>query len=239
MTYRDDREALERRVAELEADLARAREAISRLEGREGATSASKTRAAPDRVLGVRTELAIVRELDFEIGESGFEAIAEVLRARLPLGQIAQIGRTLTHRWQSHEIRVSHTERGMEIRARANHKPSRNGLLFVGPLLGALVSLPATGILLDVGTGALGLAVAIPIVLVIAFLVLRQLVRRTIEREQATIAGVVEAIATVAQEHRKSRRRIALEDGATREAAEVEAAEAELAEGSEEESARV
>src|SRR5262245_46091292 len=98
MAYRDDEEALRRRVADLEGELSEARATIARLQG-ESATQAVSS-DEPSWFLGAPTRLELERELPFEVTDEGYEAIAELARKRFPasVGGVSQVGRTLIYR---------------------------------------------------------------------------------------------------------------------------------------------
>jgi hypothetical protein len=81
MGYRNESDALRGRVVELEEELVAARETIDRLEGR-GTTGATREQPA-GWFTGAPKRLELTRELPFEIGDEGFEAIAALLRTRM------------------------------------------------------------------------------------------------------------------------------------------------------------
>ncbi len=87
MTYRDDREADQERIASLESELAKARDQIARLEGRReqalvlAGSRALAQRPAAARWLGAPLELELTREFDGELPPARFEDLLPLIRS--------------------------------------------------------------------------------------------------------------------------------------------------------------
>ena len=201
MAYRDDRDVLQDRVQELESELDEARDTIARLQGRTG----GQVDDTVDRVLGAPLGMRLTRRLDVELDDEAYEPVAELLRARFPRGQTAQLGKSLVHRWGPHEIRVARRGKRTEIVATADHRPNRQGLLFGTPGLALIASLMVSGLLLDLGQRGLLLA-AIPLTIVACFLGLRALNLRAVMRERGSMAATVEAAVELVERHARPRR---------------------------------
>lgn len=221
MTYRDDREALQGRVEQLEAELARARAVIERLEGR-GTTVVED--GPRDRLIGVPLSLHLARRIEVTADEGAFEAMADVLRARLPAGQCSQVGRTLTHRFATYEIRVTRNADSTDIVARADHRHARQGTLLGTPGVALLAGALIAGAFLEMRLGPIAVALVLPLVVIGVFVALRTAVARGVLRERAEIAGVVESLGAIAALHATSERKRIRADGD----AEADTDEAEL-----------
>src|SRR5690606_19605816 len=94
VSYRDETEALRGRVQHLEDELQSAEEKIARLQG-EAAPSSPGTQIVESRLIGGPARYEREELLDYEIGEEGYEKIAEVLRTRMHLTNVSQVGRSL------------------------------------------------------------------------------------------------------------------------------------------------
>lgn len=138
MTYRDDREALSARVAQLEGELDEARALIRRLRG-EGVELTS------NRWLGAPTSIELERFVEGEMPESAREEIIEVLRAQLgQIGRAETIGRTLAWRTErdpqqgGRHVEVLVTIRGGRTRVQVRERlGALAGGLFGGVVGGA------------------------------------------------------------------------------------------------------
>ncbi|MBL9024266.1 MAG: hypothetical protein JNL21_18880 [Myxococcales bacterium] len=196
MAYRDDEEAQRGRVAELERELAEAREKIARLEGR----FPEQTPREASRLLGVPLMLEREKVLPLEVSEDGFVAIANALEARLPGGTTAQVGRMLTHKKGAYELRVSRLDGGnTRVQLRGDYRAAK--LMF---LLGSPGLMLITAVLLaSVGTvlGPIGTAVGAVMGIVAAVLGFRWLVRRSLVQDQRLLEGLFETAVTLASSH--------------------------------------
>lgn len=212
MTYRDETEGLRTRVAELETELAGAREKIARLEGE--STTPKGDADGVDRLTGAPSGLHLERELPFEVTDEGYEAIAELLRTRLPgqnprfpaVGQVSQVGRTLTYVSPMVQVRVARGDGRTSLRIDANHRAARVGVIlgsFYATLLGSLL---VTGVLKGLGVTPLALVVALPILLVLTVMATRRLARAHVEKRRTSLAGVLEAMADLGAKHARKRK---------------------------------
>ena len=93
MGYRNEQDGLRAQVTELQEQLAHANLRIERLTGNAPLPPAGEV-IERSRLLDAPSRVVLERDLDFEIGDEGFEAIAALLRPKL--GAVAQVGRTLT-----------------------------------------------------------------------------------------------------------------------------------------------
>ncbi len=225
MAYRDDEEAQRGRVAELERELAEAREKIARLEGR----FPEQTPREASGLLGVPLMLERETMLPLEVSEDGFVAIANALEARLPGSTTTQVGSTLTHRKGVYELRVSRLDGKTRIQLKGDYRAAK--LMFV---LGSPGLMLIAGVLLaSVGTalGPVGTAVGAVMGIVAAVLGFRWLMRRSLVQDQRLLEGLFETAVTLASSHgaKLEPTRIAAQTRVSEEAAETEAEAAEAA----------
>lgn len=194
MTYRDDKESMGQRIEQLEGELATAHHRIARLEGRDG-DHLSDAMADFDS----KEELHVSRVLDVAITESGVEAIADMLRQRLPNAVVTGVGRSLNCRWGTSELRVIRHDDRTEIQLRANDP--RQKLLFA---LGAVGFAALAGPLL---AGPLAVAVpwsavaTVPLVILGGYMLMGWLVARTIRIARTTLRGAFESAVALAEAH--------------------------------------
>ena len=235
MGYRDEREALEAKVQELEEDLGEARQTIARLQG-EGPAPVGAD--APSAFLGAPPLLHLERELPFEVSDEGYEAIADILRARLStpaVGTVGQVGRTLTFQRPGLTVRIAREPEGKtRITLDDNHQ-GFGVLLGVGTMGATFFGLvPVIALLKALAFTPAALIVALPLLILTCYAPLRALVSRLVMRERAKRAAVIEVIAETAARHvRPTRARIAVpaaEAGEEAGASEHEAEEAEALE---------
>jgi hypothetical protein len=154
MAYRDDREQLRVRVAELEDELKSAREQIRVLEG----TAPRGRRGFGELLTGAPLRLLHERVIDGELSAKAHEEIVEALRRRFgALGQASTVGRTLA--WSNV---VPQGTRAVEISVSARDgKTTVRGMERMSNLAGGLFG----GIVGGVGGG--GMAFVIPLVLAV------------------------------------------------------------------------
>ncbi len=240
MAYRDERGALEARVQELEDDLAGARATIARLQGEGGAAQVGSEKPSP--FLGAPTKLHLERELPFELSDEGYEAIADLLRARLSTpttGMVGQVGRTLTFQRPGLTLRVAREAEGKtRISLDETQLQGFAALLAGGTVMGAFFGLvPVIALLKALAFTPAALVVALPLLVIACYTPLRAIISRHVWSERRKLAGVVEAVAETAARHaRPTRARIATPAPATEltaEASEHEAEEAEALERAE------
>jgi hypothetical protein len=210
MGYRDDEEALRRRVADLEGELSEAHATIARLQG-ESATHAGAS-DKPNWFLGAPMRLELERELPFEVTDEGYEAIAELARKRFPtsMGGVSQVGRTLTYQQGGvTELKLSRIGPGRtRMSLRSDHRAHGVilGAMAPGASLFALVGVVA--VLRAVGATPASLVVALPLVVISCFLLIRALVARSVVTQRAKMAGLFETVAEIAAQHTVPRVRI-------------------------------
>jgi hypothetical protein len=217
MGYRDEKASLRARVAELESELAEKDEAIARLQGRLGTTQSAES--SHGRVLDAPEALVLERTLDHGVSTEGLEAIATVLRERLQL-PVSQVGRTLRGQQGTVLFELTTGPERTELRLQATYHDRRHGVLVVGPIAGLFSCGVALGILGPFGLGTAAMAAALTLAGVAAPLGLVRLVRRTVRKEQANVAGTFEAVAALAAAHREEpvRARVSVEAEAMAEA---------------------
>jgi Tfp pilus assembly protein FimV len=234
--YRDEREALEAKVQELEDDLGEARRTIARLQG-EGA-AAQPGSDAPSAFLGAPPRLHLERELPFEVSDEGYEAIADILRARLStpaagnMGNVGQVGRTLTFQRPGLTVRIAREPPGKtRITLDDNHQ-GFGVLLGVGTMGTTFFGLvPVIALLKALAFTPAALIVALPLLILTCYAPMRALVSRHVMRERTKRAAVIEVIAETAARHvRPTRSRIAVPAAEEAGASEHEAEEAEALE---------
>ncbi|MBX3271458.1 MAG: hypothetical protein KF729_14420 [Sandaracinaceae bacterium] len=212
--YRDETETLRARVTELERALGHAEETIARL-----------TRGAPERADGVEEHatrsailggpgtLRLERVLDFELGDEGLVAIAELLRAR-GRGRIEQVGRTLTA--PGFTLRVEDGTTHLALRGLFDGLGPAT--LATSALGGGFVALATLAIVHDFVWRGLTEAHAlwmIPLGIVLAFFALRPLYRQRAERAERETRGLFEALVEVARQNAVAappRARVALDE---------------------------
>lgn len=204
MPYRDESEGLRLRVNELERELAEARDTIARLEGR-GATGLTES-SEPSRFTGVARTQVLRRDLDFEITEQGYEAIAELMRQRMRATP-ALVGGTLSYRWQGFEIRVLKTgENRSRVELTNDAGPLSIGVAAAALGMAFLCTVPFAGVLADLGHSPMAVLVALPFVLLASYAAARTLFKRRQEKLQTGRAGFFESVVQVASQHRKPER---------------------------------
>ncbi|MGE0788355.1 MAG: hypothetical protein AB7S26_21960 [Sandaracinaceae bacterium] len=96
MGYRDETEQLRAKVTQLEAELADARGRVDRLTGLAPASDDPGLTTTPSRILAGPKTLRTVRELDYELSDEGFVAIARLFEQRRPAARVTQVGGQLT-----------------------------------------------------------------------------------------------------------------------------------------------
>lgn len=208
MPYRNEADGLRVRVQELEGELAEAKEKIARLEGKGVSTETASDQAS--WFTGVSPTMRLERELDLEITEEGYEAVAELLRQRLgEQGTISQVGRTLTYKYPGVEIRVQRTGQG---KTRVHLNDSRGGLavgMGVLAVAGAITSsLPIAAILQGTGQSPGWFVASLPFLLLASYGVTRKLMSGGARTHRAKLAGAFEGIVEVAKKHARPLERV-------------------------------
>ena len=200
MGYRDEDESLRARVAVLEEELATAKETIARLTGKRAPPVVSVENDS--FLLGGPARVVLERQVEGWPGEQGYAAIVALLRARIsPLGHADQIGGTLTYRHGMTEITVAPTEEG---HARLWLRTSYTQFLSL-PMLAGLVAMFTAMPVIGSTLGPLALLWSMPLVGIVAFFVFRAFLVRWMRRQRETLAGVFDAMATIAAQGPRTR----------------------------------
>jgi len=203
MAYRDDRRAMKQRIEQLEGELSTAQGTIARLKGH------IDERGSDDEADMLTTEhLHLTRELDFAIDDAAVEAIAEMLRTRLLNSQVTEVGRTLSCRWGTSELRVIRHDDRTELRLTAND-PRRPGMMALGGIGFAAMMGPfvagatlALASLAGVNQPAWAALFLVPAVLGSGYWLMRKLTMRAIRTARTTLKGALESAIDLAKEHR-------------------------------------
>lgn len=195
MAYRDEKESMKMRIATLEGELSVAQESIARLKGQVDEHGSSEM---ADML--TKETLNVSRELDVVLSDAGVEAIAQMLRQRLPKSQLSEVGRTLTCQWGTAELRVvRHAERTeLRLSAKDPRHWATNALggfgfaVLGGPLIvGPLVAL----------AGPWMAVAAVPLVLIGGYLLMDKLTKSTLRNTRTTLRGALESAIELAREH--------------------------------------
>ncbi len=228
MEYRDERRSVERRIETLERELTEAKETIARLEGR--VRSAEGVNEGHDWVTGAPSGLVIDHELPFAVSTAGLEAIADLLRARMPTGQLSSVGRTVSYRSASADLRVAATDDGRTtLHVTASHGHRRIGLLAGMPGLALLAGIFSAAPFVSLGAPTAVTVVAVVLGILATWAWLRSRIRHGILEENALLRGVTEAALALAREHRSPERGSARIDTSALDDDELTAREQELA----------
>jgi hypothetical protein len=209
VTYREDREAMESRIVELEAELATAKETIVRLRGE------AEREIPPDDVdpfTGVSRFLHLERELPFEISDEGCVAISDLLNQRIPGGSISQVGNTLTHSKASYALRLTRGERRTSIRLEGDYRAARTLLALGSPGL-AFLGAALFGVSAAAITAGHAAVIALSAVLgaVVGFVFLRGRVKRAMAKDRQGLCGAFEGVVELASAHARPRPGMRLE----------------------------
>jgi hypothetical protein len=195
MSYRDDKETMRQRIETLEGELSSAQETIARLKG-----EVDERASAEVGDMLTKEQLHVSRELDLVLSEAGVEAIAEMLRRRLPKCQVAEIGRTLSCQWGTAELRVVRHDDRTEIKLSAND-PRSKPTLAVGGFGFAVLGGPLIAGPLIALAGAWMAVPVIPLLLIAGYLLMDKLTTANLRRARTTLRGALEATVELAQEH--------------------------------------
>lgn len=195
MSYRDESDALRAKVEDLEGRLEDAQETIARLRG-EGAP-APASEGERSRLIGAPRRVVLERELPFEVGTEGYEAVAAVLRTRFGLAA-SQVGRRMT----AGPFTMSYEGGVTRLRVVLDRQYRGVGLLTGASLLGGFGTLFSVGIIHDVlhASPAHGLWI-LPIAVAACALPLRSLMKRGLASEETRWRGAFEAIVDAATAH--------------------------------------
>ncbi len=197
--YRDETETLRARVTELEGKLAVAEEEAARLRGERASAAA----ASPERDVLIGEPLHFVTEIDVdhELDEAGYEAIASLLRERRN-ASASQVGRSL----HAPGFSLSSAGGKTHMRLETDLRSTRGAMIAAPALAGLFGGLPATGVVLDLATHGVvspwHLAWAIPTILAGGVLGMRALLARGARNGRAAHEGIAHALRKIADEHR-------------------------------------
>lgn len=236
MGYRDEQESLRAQVKDLQEQLADANLKIERLTGEAPPRPGEVIERS--RLLDAPSKVVLERELEFEIGDEGFEAVAALLRPRL--GAVAQVGRTLTARGFS----LACADGATRIRLVGDYGGLAAGTLSASVLLGGFMALCTFAIqhdLVNRNLAEVNVLWMVPLFIAALFPIARRLgkskAHSLVKEQRATL----EAVAEIAQRHAKKKKeqpaaekvRVAVSPSASEEgAAEMEAAAEAEAEAS-------
>ncbi len=197
MSYRDENEGLRGRVAELEAELAEEKAKVARL------TGAAPSQAAGDseehgRVLDAPSRINLERTLELEIGDTGFEAIAAMLRPRV--GVVSQVVRTLT----ANGFSLSSAPGTTHVRVTADYRSLAAGAVSCSVLAGGFAALVAFALAHDLVLRSLAEAHVlwmIPTFIVLMFPLVRGSFRRLARAQATQQRATMEAVLELARRH--------------------------------------
>jgi hypothetical protein len=204
VSYRDESDALRSRVQHLEGELASAEEKIARLRG-EAAPTSPGTKIVESRLIGGPARYEREELLDYEIGEEGYEKIAEVLRTRLQLPNVSQVGRSLV---APNVFSLTREDGGTRVRMTVSWEGLKGSPISFGVLASLLGGLPVVGVLADVATHqgpwylplfAIGI---VPAVAAAGAVLGRKLSRKRSTEGLAGAQGAFETILEIAEAHR-------------------------------------
>jgi hypothetical protein len=195
-------------VEQLQGELDTSKKVIARLEGK--ASELPVQEPQHSRALGVPLEWRLERTLPYELGDEGYEAMAALLRARLPGGKASQVGRTLTYDLPLAEVKVARDSAGKTVVALRGFTPTRaSGLGVVTGMLTFLSLVVVGGVLAGLGQHPSNILWAFPLTIAVvapgAWKALRGSARRAIERQRQEQIGAFEALLAVAEQHAPSR----------------------------------
>ncbi len=214
MSYRDEQDALRGRVAQLEGELADARATIARLSGGTAHTEPG-TKIERSRLIDGPSRYEREERLPYEISEVGYERIAEVLRTRLGLTNVSQVGRSLV---SPGVFSLSREGDHTRVRMTMSWQGLKGGPIAMGGLAALFGGLPTLAVLLEVATHggpsylpflALGI---VPALARGGAVLGRRLSAKRSRDGLAQAQGAFETILAIAEEHRVTpRARVELE----------------------------
>jgi hypothetical protein len=201
VTYRDEKESLRARVAELELKLSEREDTIARLTGGapEHARGDVVTRSP---LLGDAALVRLDRELAYEIDDRGFEAIAGMLRRRGVSPQ--QVGRTLHAPGLSLECANGRTRIRMSADSRLIPVGAGIGALATGAFA-ALAGFAVAHDVFDPGLAEANFLWIAPLSIALFVPVFWRLASRGAARGERQLRAGFEAIQELAREHAVAR----------------------------------
>ena len=184
------------------------REAARAVVGRSGPSPAVREPIAPNPWIGGPTRLSYERVVEGEVPDAEFPTLVEEIRLVLNHpGQVSQLGRSFS--WTS--ARSSGTTRGLEVavsvragRTRITAQESLGNL--IGGIFGGVgggVGGGGLGLVLPVGAAVLGPAgtvLVVPLWLAGVYLGARMIYRTSVQARGRELEGLVNRLATLAQE---------------------------------------
>jgi hypothetical protein len=198
MTYRDEKEGLRARVADLETQLAEERAKVARLMGASVRPGASGDTVEHGRLLDAPSRVTLDRTLDLEIGDDGMEKIAAVLRPRL--GVVSQVGRTLSARGFS----LTSARGETRVRIDADLRSLAAGAVSCSVLAGGFLALVAFALAHDLIWRSLSEAHAlwmIPTFILLVFPLMRASFRRSASSQTTQQHATMETVLELARQH--------------------------------------
>lgn len=198
MTYRDEKEGLRVRVADLEAQLAEERAKVARLTGAGVPPVGTGDTVEHGRLLDAPSRVILDRTLDMEIGDDAFEKIAAVLRPRL--GVVSQVGRTLAARGFS----LTSARGETRVRITADLRPFAAGAMSCSALVGGFLALVTFALVHDLVLRSLSEAHVlwmIPTFIVLMFPLMRAAMRRSIHAQTTQQHATMEMVLELARQH--------------------------------------
>ncbi len=203
MAFRDETETLRARVAELEREVEQKNETIERLTGATPTGSPGDVdRETRSPILGGPASVHLERTLDFEVSEAGFEAIADLLRARGGR-EVRQVGRTLTATGFSLRERDGRTQ----ISLTQDASGLALGALSVGALGGGFSALLIFAVVHDFFLRSLAEGHFLwfgPLMVLLVLALVRAPFRRMGERSLTQARALFEALVEVATRHQRA-----------------------------------
>jgi hypothetical protein len=197
VSYRDEKESLRARVAELEKELSERDVTIARLTGGAMATAPGDL-VRRSRLMDRAAFVLLDRELDHEIDDAGFEAIAAFLRRRGAI--VSQVGRSL----HAHGFSLQCAGGRTRIRVSADSRllPIATG---IGALAaGAFVGLGAFALAHDLFDRSLAEAHYLwiaPLCMAMLAPASRWLARKGAARSEQQLHSTLAAVLLIAKEH--------------------------------------
>ena len=200
--YRDDRETVEARLAQVEQRLATAQSTVARLRGDVGPAPTDEPGAAPiSLITGAPTHTRLRRVLPFNVSGAGIEALRRLYAQHLPHEH------GVTETWRDGLLAIDGVDGQLTLRARG---PLASELCVATThrgiaLLHVALSLVPLGVTLpllrELGASPLTWAVAAPLSVFVALLGLRPFSKRLVLSHRRKLTGLFEAAADVAALH--------------------------------------
>ena len=201
MGYRNEQDGLRAQVTELQDQLAHANLRIERLTGNAPLQPAGEV-IERSRLLDAPSRVVLERDLDFEIGEEGFEAIAALLRPKL--GAVAQVGRTLT----ANGFSLACADGATQVRMVGDYRNIARGAVSASVLLGAFAAFVTFAIAHDFVNRNLAEGNVLwmaPLFIAALFAVVRPFSKRSADTKAKQQRATLEVVVEVARRFAKKR----------------------------------